>query len=98
MGGGPAGVGNAVNETVVFTFVALFVINIIVTAVGIKVTVHEVSAMTQAVPSKPYPRLRRASDGVDGEWNRIGTQAQFYAKTLGSIGDAVVHYRTELCG
>jgi phospholipid/cholesterol/gamma-HCH transport system permease protein len=38
VGGGPAGVGNAVNETVVYTFVALFAINIIVTAVGVKVT------------------------------------------------------------
>jgi phospholipid/cholesterol/gamma-HCH transport system permease protein len=36
--GGPAGVGNAVNETVVYTFVALFAINIIASAVGIKVT------------------------------------------------------------
>ncbi len=36
--GGPAGVGNAVNETVVFTFVALFAINIVATAVGVKVT------------------------------------------------------------
>nr|BBX80734.1 ABC transporter permease [Mycobacterium florentinum] len=35
---GPAGVGNAVNETVVFTFVALFVINVIATAVGVKAT------------------------------------------------------------
>lgn len=36
--GGPAGVGNAVNETVVFSFVALFVINVVITAVGIQVT------------------------------------------------------------
>ncbi len=36
--GGPSGVGNGVNETVVFTFVALFAINIIATAVGVKVT------------------------------------------------------------
>ncbi|BBX58956.1 hypothetical protein MSHO_43010 [Mycobacterium shottsii] len=35
MGGGPAGGGRAVNETVVFAFVVLFVINIVVTAVGI---------------------------------------------------------------
>ena len=35
--GGPAGVGNAVNETVVFSFLALFLINIFMTAVGIKV-------------------------------------------------------------
>jgi phospholipid/cholesterol/gamma-HCH transport system permease protein len=38
VGGGPAGVGNAVNETVVFTFVALFAINIIASAVGVKAT------------------------------------------------------------
>lgn len=38
VGGGPAGVGNAVNETVVFSFLALFVINVIATAVGVKVT------------------------------------------------------------
>ena len=36
--GGPAGVGNAVNETVVYTFMALFAINIIATAVGVKIT------------------------------------------------------------
>jgi phospholipid/cholesterol/gamma-HCH transport system permease protein len=38
VGGGPAGVGSAVNETVVYSFVALFVINVIATAVGVKVT------------------------------------------------------------
>ncbi|MGE0217332.1 MlaE family ABC transporter permease [Mycolicibacterium sp.] len=34
--GGPAGVGNAVNETVIYTFIVLFAINIIVTAAGIR--------------------------------------------------------------
>ncbi|MCV7380739.1 ABC transporter permease [Mycobacterium alsense] len=38
VGGGPTGVGNAVNETVVFSFMALFFINIVVTALGVKVT------------------------------------------------------------
>jgi phospholipid/cholesterol/gamma-HCH transport system permease protein len=38
VGGGPAGVGNAVNETGVYTFMALFAINIIASAVGIKAT------------------------------------------------------------
>jgi phospholipid/cholesterol/gamma-HCH transport system permease protein len=38
VGGGPQGVGNAVNETVVYTFMALFVINIVLVAVGTKVT------------------------------------------------------------
>ncbi|EHI12844.1 hypothetical protein KEK_18133 [Mycolicibacterium thermoresistibile ATCC 19527] len=38
VGGGPAGVGNAVNETVVYSFMALFFINIIATAVGVRIT------------------------------------------------------------
>lgn len=38
VGGGPAGVGNAVNETVVFTFVALFAINILASTVGVEAT------------------------------------------------------------
>jgi phospholipid/cholesterol/gamma-HCH transport system permease protein len=38
VGGGPQGVGNAVNETVVFTFMALFVVNVVATAVAVKAT------------------------------------------------------------
>jgi len=38
VGGGPQGVGDAVNETVVYSFMALFVINVIATAVGVKAT------------------------------------------------------------
>jgi phospholipid/cholesterol/gamma-HCH transport system permease protein len=38
VGGGPAGVGIAVNETVVFSFMALFVINVLATAVGVEAT------------------------------------------------------------
>jgi phospholipid/cholesterol/gamma-HCH transport system permease protein len=36
--GGPAGVGNAVNQTVVYSIVLLFFINVILTAVGYQVT------------------------------------------------------------
>ena len=36
--GGPAGVGNAVNETVVFSFVLLFLINLVATAIGFEIT------------------------------------------------------------
>lgn len=36
--GGAKGVGDAVNETVVYSFMALFVINVVVTAVGLTVT------------------------------------------------------------
>ena len=35
--GGPKEVGSAVNETVVFAFMALFVVNTVLTAVGVKV-------------------------------------------------------------
>ncbi|MGZ5393035.1 MAG: MlaE family ABC transporter permease, partial [Mycobacterium sp.] len=38
VGGGPQGVGDAVNETVVYSFMALFVINVIATAIGVKAT------------------------------------------------------------
>jgi phospholipid/cholesterol/gamma-HCH transport system permease protein len=38
VGGGPQGVGNAVNETVVYTFMALFVINVVLTAVTAQAT------------------------------------------------------------
>ncbi|HET9874523.1 MAG TPA: ABC transporter permease [Mycobacterium sp.] len=37
-GGGAKAVGNAVNETVVYAFMALFVVNVLVTAIGIKMT------------------------------------------------------------
>lgn len=33
VGGGPAGVGTAVNETVIYSFMALFVINLLITAI-----------------------------------------------------------------
>ena len=36
--GGPKSVGQAVNETVVYAFMALFVVNVVMTAVGIKMT------------------------------------------------------------
>ncbi|MCV7437426.1 MlaE family ABC transporter permease [Mycobacterium seoulense] len=38
VGGGPQGVGNAVNETVVYTFLALFIINGILLAITTKAT------------------------------------------------------------
>lgn len=36
--GGPKGVGDAVNETVVYAFMALFAVNVVVTAIGVKAT------------------------------------------------------------
>lgn len=40
VGGGPQGVGNAVNETVIFAFMALFAVNVVMTAVGVQVRPH----------------------------------------------------------
>jgi phospholipid/cholesterol/gamma-HCH transport system permease protein len=42
------------------------------------------------------PRLRRTVVEFQNGWNRIGLQTQFYGRTIRSIGDAVVHYRTEI--
>jgi phospholipid/cholesterol/gamma-HCH transport system permease protein len=44
----------------------------------------------------PYPRLQRAAKGLVSGLTRIGTQAQFYGKTLSSIGTVFVHYKAEL--
>lgn len=38
--GGPKSVGDAVNQTVVFSFMALFVVNVVATAVGLKFSVR----------------------------------------------------------
>jgi phospholipid/cholesterol/gamma-HCH transport system permease protein len=52
-----------------------------------------------AITSKPsnlHPRLRAIVGGVTDGWNRVGSQTQFYVHTVRSIGDAVVHYKTEV--
>ena len=52
--------------------------------------------MSQATAYGAPPRLRRLARNITGEWNRLGTQMQFYAQTIRGIGDALVHYRPEL--
>ena len=52
--------------------------------------------MSATLPSRQYARLLRSFDGFVAGWNRIGAQAQFYARTLASIPDAIINYRTEL--
>ena len=48
------------------------------------------------VSRSQFPRLQRTlTSWVDG-WNRVGVQTEFYGKTMGSIGQAVRHYRGEL--
>ncbi|MCG7578655.1 ABC transporter permease [Mycolicibacterium sp. OfavD-34-C] len=52
--------------------------------------------MTSSAPSTRAPRLRRTFEGFTAGWNRIGEQTEFYGRTIRSVGDAVVHYRTEI--
>jgi phospholipid/cholesterol/gamma-HCH transport system permease protein len=52
--------------------------------------------MTASSPSRFFGRPAKALRSVSGFWNRLGGQAEFYAKTMASMGDAVVNYRMEL--
>jgi phospholipid/cholesterol/gamma-HCH transport system permease protein len=49
-----------------------------------------------AAPSQLYAWSSRLIGNVADGWNRVGRQTQFYGQTVRSIGDAVVHYKTEL--
>jgi phospholipid/cholesterol/gamma-HCH transport system permease protein len=49
-----------------------------------------------SAPSPLYARTTRIARRVSGGWNRLGEQTQFYAKTIGSIGDVIANYRVEL--
>jgi phospholipid/cholesterol/gamma-HCH transport system permease protein len=52
--------------------------------------------VSQTLPSTSHGRWAEAAANFVHGWNRIGSQAQFYAKTLASIPDAIINYRTEL--
>ena len=54
--------------------------------------------MTHAAsaPAEQFPRLSRTRRKLAAGWNRIGEQTRFYFLTLGSIPDALIHYRTEI--
>jgi phospholipid/cholesterol/gamma-HCH transport system permease protein len=49
-----------------------------------------------SIPSTLMPRVRRAVTAIQNGWNQLGLQTQFYGQTIRSVGDAVVHYRTEV--
>jgi phospholipid/cholesterol/gamma-HCH transport system permease protein len=49
-----------------------------------------------SVPAGRLPRLSRRTRAWVAGWNRIGTQTQFYAKTIASTRDVFLYYRTEL--
>jgi phospholipid/cholesterol/gamma-HCH transport system permease protein len=52
--------------------------------------------MTTSVPSNLYPRLRRSLRSWSAGWDRLGAQAEFYARTIASTGGAIMHYRIEV--
>ena len=51
--------------------------------------------MTGGAPSSQFHRIRGAGGDVARRWFRLGNQALFYGRTLRSIGDAFVRYRSE---
>lgn len=52
--------------------------------------------MVSSVVQQRYPRVKRVGDRLAGSLNQLGVQTHFYARTLASVGDAVLNYRTEL--
>lgn len=52
--------------------------------------------VSSTIPSAPYWRARRLLNYWIDSWNRLGRQTHFYAYTLRSIADAVVHYKDEI--
>jgi phospholipid/cholesterol/gamma-HCH transport system permease protein len=48
------------------------------------------------VSQMPFPYLSRSVRKWASGWTRIGIQTQFYAKTVGSVGDVFTRYRPEL--
>lgn len=52
--------------------------------------------MTVSTASHVHPRWRKTASSLATEWRRIGSQTRFYAKTLGAIPDAVIHYPKEI--
>ena len=49
-----------------------------------------------SIASPRLPRVSRAASQFTQGWDRIGSQAKFYGKTLGSTGDALVYYKSEI--
>lgn len=52
--------------------------------------------MSAAVASARLPRLTRLVGEWVAGWNRVGTQTEFYCRTMVSIRDVFVYYRVEL--
>ena len=96
-GGGAKAVGNAVNETVVYAFMALFVVNVVVTAIGIQ--------LTTAIGARWAPwRSAGHLSAVGARFQRpvdagpLGDHTLFYARAVAGIPHAAVHYRRRSFG
>jgi len=51
--------------------------------------------VTGSTPSRRFGRAKRVTDGVASGLDHLGEQTQFYARTVGSLGEALVRYRGE---
>lgn len=51
--------------------------------------------MTGSTPSGRFGRAKRVADGLGSGLDHLGNQTQFYARTVGSLGEALVRYRGE---
>ena len=89
--GGPKGVGEAVNETVVYAFVCLFVINVVMTAFGVK----GVGLMAQLGSYDITLRVRRAFRWLPKAADTFGEQALFYGKSIRWMPHALTRYGKE---
>jgi len=51
--------------------------------------------VTGSTPSRRFGRTKRVTDGFASGLDHLGEQTQFYARTVGSLGEALVRYRGE---
>jgi len=51
--------------------------------------------VTGSTPSRRFGRMKRVTDGAASGLDQLGEQTQFYARTVGSLGEALVRYRGE---
>jgi phospholipid/cholesterol/gamma-HCH transport system permease protein len=51
--------------------------------------------VTGSTPSRRFGRAKRVTDGFASGLDHLGEQTQFYARTVGSLGEALVRYRGE---
>jgi phospholipid/cholesterol/gamma-HCH transport system permease protein len=52
--------------------------------------------MSVSIPSTRAPRMARVARSWTKAYNRLALQVQFYVRTIGSAGDAVLNYRHEV--